>query len=45
MLHKQLQVLDATLEVVKNVKFDGNYRYTDNLYAAIDPVKFYNSSS
>lgn len=32
--------LGATVEVVRGLKVDGNYRYIDNLYASIDPVNF-----
>ncbi|WP_300490289.1 TonB-dependent receptor [Flavobacterium sp.] len=30
----------ATFEVVERLKLDGNFRYVDKLYAAIDPVVF-----
>ncbi|GEC78413.1 TonB-dependent receptor [Flavobacterium aquatile] len=32
--------IGASLEVVRNVKIDGNYRYIDNLYASISPENF-----
>lgn len=32
--------IGATLEVVRGLKIDGNYRFIDNLYASIDPVNF-----
>ncbi len=32
--------LGTTIEVLKGLKVDGNYRYVDNLFASIDPVNF-----
>ncbi|MES2813162.1 MAG: TonB-dependent receptor [Bacteroidota bacterium] len=37
--------IGATYEVVKNFKVDANYRYTDRIYAAIDPVNFRNQAA
>jgi hypothetical protein len=32
--------IGASFEVVERVKIDGNYRFTDELYASIDPTNF-----
>jgi hypothetical protein len=37
--------IGATYEVVKRVKFDANYRYTDKLYANISPTNFESSTN
>ncbi len=32
--------IGATINVTKGLKIDGNYRFSDKLYASIDPAKF-----